>query len=395
MDKISINPYLLEYVDTYEKPKNRHIDNYDNLINDKELMDNNPLKSFLNLFPSQFTMKDTKIIDNIDLMEEIRIPFEKTIYPSNYLNGSILHYKDELLLFYRTENKDENDKWFQQSSICVCQLDNKLKVIQNSVKLLKLGHNSKKWDLNFFEGNPIRKSQYLFVEDPRAFIGIDGKMNLIYNDGFKSYQCILNDNMECLDWWDFDFDNELQDYKIDKDAREKNWTPFIKDNKQYLIYCVNDNQQVILETKREKLIKIHHSYFPHTKKIKKMYGGIRGGSPALLMEDKKHFITIFHSRKDFKMEDNQISVYTMGFYIFEANPPFKIKYISQIPILKPEPFPISLIPIPNWRNIVVFPSGLMKNGNGDNYIISLGYQDYQNRLLFLNEKDIKNNLKEV
>ena len=64
-----------------------------------------------------------------------------------------------------------------------------------------------------------------------------------------------------------------------------------------------------------------------------LYGELRGGTPAVLINNSFYF-SFFHSSNEPKESgDDVLKTYVMGAYVFCKKPPFKILKISALPIV--------------------------------------------------------------
>ena len=402
MNKDYINSYnkiFKNYDDNYSSNYSSHISNYKNIRDNNELKDNHPYNIILKDIQSILNIEDSTYIENDNLVKKISIEYYPFIYPTNYFNGSIIKYKNELLLFYRTDNKKQTtNNWFMESSIHAVQLNQYFEPISEN-KLIKLNHNTKNWNIKnvIYQNGNIDIPQHLFLEDPRVILWNDNII-LTYTDGYKVYTAILDENLEVIDEYDyFNRDNNytLATLKIDKDQREKNWSSFIYDDKLHYIYGLNNNEHIVLEMHRDNIWDIHRTYCPLESDHKYKYGGIRGGTPALPFncgEFENCLITFTHSVKKYEIEWT-VYIYTMGYYIFKNEPPFEVVGVGSTPLLKPDAFP-TLIDRASQQNLVIFPSGVIRNDSNTGYIISFGYHDTYTKLIEVQDTILIHNLSE-
>lgn len=373
------------YFEKYEK-------NYqiDDIIHNKYLRKLNPMNKLIESFDFPLSTDNSKNISNDSLVQEIILDEYPPIKVSNWLNGSVLKYKDELLFFYRTENRNFFKNYCKESTIHITQLNQNFEPI-NGNHFLKLPINKRNLNLKDIIENygTVDIPEGLFVEDPRAILWNENIV-LVYTDGFKMYSVILNDEFQIIKENHYNFDEYLIEFKVDGGIIEKNWSPFIYDNKLHYIYSCDKNQHIVLETDGENLTKIYKSYFPYTEQFKVNFGQIRGGTPAYKMNS-KYNITFFHSQKVIKNnleiqfeKDEIFHLYFCGFYIFENKPPFNIKYISKRPLFTSQPFPMS-IDRPSRNNLVVFPSGAFYDENQKGWFLSFGFNDYTNQIIFISD----------
>jgi predicted GH43/DUF377 family glycosyl hydrolase len=259
------------------------------------------------------------------------------VFPQVFFNGSILHINGRILFCCRADQRP----WFETIRLLVCELDFNFQLKKDTARFLDVGS-----DRGMFH-----------VEDPRLFL-CDGKINLVYGDGYKVYHAVLRDDLS-VEYW-----NNITNFGIiglkEHDIREKNWAPFDYNGQFAVVY--SDSPRVI--------------YFPYTGKIvisgqdvEWDYGQVRGGTPAIKWNGQ--YVTFFHSA----LNDNgkywvDGRTYFVGAYTFEPKPPFKVTAITKIPLMKGELGP------PNPIAVVIkalFPAGVAPTH--DSFYVSLGMND--------------------
>jgi hypothetical protein len=146
---------------------------------------------------------------------------------------------------------------------------------------------------------------------------------------------------------------------------EKNWSPFIYNDRLMLIY--SGNPHVILECDADTgtCRKLASSYVDNLPWDVASFGEICGGSPAV--KTSRGFLTFFHSRLEVERK------YRMGAYIFRAQPPFDILCMSQ------QPLEVSGQRATRVWHDVLFPSGLIVDN--DEAFVSYGDNDTESRAL--------------
>jgi predicted GH43/DUF377 family glycosyl hydrolase len=384
------------YFEYYEKDLNSHISNYKNLRDDKILIQNHPYYNLINNVDSIYKMGDSIYVENDNLIKKLEINYYPYIHPTNYLNGSLVRYKHEILFFYRTENRNKKGNFFYESSIVVCQLNENLQPMGNN-KIILLEHNTKNWNIEMIkkEKGDLSFPTGLFLEDPRVIVHRDN-INIIYTDGYKMYRSILDDNFEVIKTFNYfnEYNNDiLKNFKVDSNNREKNWSPFINNNdKLCFIYGLSKNEHLVLEMNdidEQYIENIHRTYCPLESEYKYLYGSIRGGTPAISYNE-KYNITFSHCVKVHKFFWD-IYIYTMGFYIFEKEAPYKVYALGSRPLLVPNTI-TTLIDRPSQQNLVIFPSGVVRNDDDNGYLVSFGYHDYINKIINILDKDIEDNV---
>lgn len=263
-----------------------------------------------------------------------------------------------------------------------------------------------KLDENF---NPAEKAQILIpnLEDQTVLIPsrsedarlltIDDRLFIVYSDNINDHfyseayrmfvaeldhdgQQFILYNTESLDL----FEGE------NKNRREKNWVPF--DYKGDLLFAYSLNPHRILQPifGTGSCLTIATT----NKMIKWQWGELRGGTPAILMDNE--YLAFFHSSIDMvslHSKGKKVPHYFMGAYTFSREPPFEITRISPEPIIGKN-FYNGKEYHPYWKPVrVVFPCGFLFD---ENYIwIAYGRQDHEIWIVKLDKKGLYNHLKAV
>lgn len=320
----------------------------------------------MNLSPYEFIKKEsskyTSILDDRNAKEifhkSLLRPYEiettgEWVYPTNVLNGSICKFKDKILFAYRVEQAI----WFQKTRIGICELTEDFQVKPETVRYLKLHCTQDGYH----------------TEDPRLFV-CDGTLCLVYCDGYRMASAILDDNG---DVYHSGYFPEFQVSNSEShDGREKNWTPFEYKKQPHYIY--SDNPRFILKYDLQK------TYIPK-QDVSWKYGPIRGGTPAISYDD-DHFITFFHSARNYPEQSGWPRIYFIGAYLFRKTPPFKVTAITTVPLLKGIPPKIEY-QRPAKEVLVLFPSGIISEDQG--FHISYGFCDYTNKVIFVSRELLK------
>ncbi len=132
---------------------------------------------------------------------------------------------------------------------------------------------------------------------------------------------------------------------------EKNWSPFVYEDKIYVIY--SDQPRLILE------VDPTTGYCTEVTTAMASdwewnWGIVRGGTPAYLIENR--FLTFFHSvmpAKSSNGKSTHVLNYVVGAYTFDKVPPFSIRAVSNVPLGALEDY------LENNARKVVFPCGLV------------------------------------
>lgn len=165
---------------------------------------------------------------------------------------------------------------------------------------------------------------------------------------------------------------------------EKNWTPFVWQDKLLLSYTISP--QVVVDPHAKEVFSISEEEFPWE------WGEIRGGTPAIRL-DEGHYLSIFHScskMKSFYSPDKEVRHYFMGAYVFESEPPFRVTAISKKPIIA-KGFYSGKHYVRTWTPLrCVFPVGIVDEG--DTILISYGRDDNEMWIMRVDKAGLINSL---
>lgn len=174
---------------------------------------------------------------------------------------------------------------------------------------------------------------------------------------------------------------------------EKNWAPFSYNDQLLLAYTLKPHRILLARLGSQTCT----DFSLHQTGSKWKWGGLRGGTPALLIEGR--YVAFFHSAKwmhSKQSEGRRSYHYFMGAYTFSPKPPFAILEMSPLPIVGLG-FYSGPIYIPHWKKPIqaIFPSGLAELG--PYLLVSYGRQDHEmwiakfdKRLLLDSLKPLKN-----
>jgi predicted GH43/DUF377 family glycosyl hydrolase len=311
-----------------------------------------------------------KFIDNKTLIDSC-----ENIY---YYNACLCEYGEEYRLFYRV---GKNPKGYQDR-IATCLLTRDMKVIQRSNRYIGVHSNwneSKSGTENGATYVPFMFSDGEHVEDPRA-VWFNGHWFVIYTDGIRIGVAKLDEACNTIYSHYLTIDFEI--INNDFDGREKNWIPFVVDNKLYIIY--SDDPRTIL-TCMDLGTSLYISFFyKYTFPIKWSYGGIRGGTPPCEYSN-NHLIFFFHSAKSYPSHNPWFGskVYCIGAYVTETKHPFYVTKVTKVPLLVGIPGPQNRMI--DYSHNVVFPCGAVKTEYG--WRLSMGVHDKDIALLDVKESD--------
>jgi predicted GH43/DUF377 family glycosyl hydrolase len=313
-------------------------------------------------------LQDQKIITSIRILQFPAFPGAH--------NPSIVKNQQGFLLIFRYI-PESHKPWM--SHIGIVQLDDDL----NPLSIPAL--------LNTREEGSKTPSQ---AEDAR-FFSYRNRLFLIYND-----------NLETVDpqkWWHrrdmfiaevlcFDGHYELsvplkliypEEYNMQ--LWQKNWTPFVYENKLYFSYSLNPHLILFPNMMTGECYAQHKTQF-HSNWI---FGPLRGSSEAILVDGE--YLSFFHSGI---YEASSISWpwiawhYFMGAYTFSAKPPFGVTSITDKPILARNLYTSS-----DRQKRVIFPGGFAVVGSS--IYVAYGKDDCELGVMTLDKEELKKALKPV
>lgn len=329
-------------------------------------------------------VKDLQYINSYDLIDP-----NINLY---YYNSCICKYKDQYRLFYRC---GKNPKTCEDR-IATCLLTNKFEVVRNSNRYVDVFSN---WKLSRNAGPDIlnRHIRYIYenndqksfiykdgyhVEDPRV-VEYLGHWVMLYTDGLTVGVAKLE--LETCNVVYSHFLNVPSRTLISNqsDGREKNWIPVVSNNQLYILY--SDTPRTFIHCKDNLTHLSIEKYDKLNYNVSWNYGDVRGGCPPI-QYDKDSLIWFFHSAKNiyYSVPTMGVRTYFIGAYVTTKVYPFEIKQITTFPI-----FFGTLSPLRknlNYQSNVVFPCGAISDG--DDFIISMGINDYCVGNLKIFRKDI-------
>lgn len=251
------------------------------------------------------------------------------------------------------------------------------------------------------EFNPTSPSQLLEWDVDEGLHPEDGRLICVHERLYIIYSC-FEESVFLVHVAELGFDgaafhivhNEclstFQDQKIDR--REKNWIPFVYHDALHFAYQLMP----------------HRIYYPsldnrgvcETVSLTKPsivweWGELRGGSPALLV-DEDRYLAFFHSsiaQTSLHSKGQSIPHYFFGAYTFSNTSPFEIRQISPEPIVGKN-FYHGQEYEPYWHPVrVVFPCGFLM----DNQFIwvSYGRQDHECWIVKMDKQGLLDSLIQV
>ncbi|NGX56599.1 MAG: hypothetical protein K1060chlam5_00842 [Candidatus Anoxychlamydiales bacterium] len=268
------------------------------------------------------------------------------------INGSIVEYNNDYLFIFRINEK--KDKTY----LGICLLDEKFK---------------QKTPYKVIDSNTST------AEDPRIFKN-GSSYFIVYNDKLSIKHFCRAMFIAKLD------ENFNIEYKTCLDlhikAVEKNWVPFVDNNKILLSY--NPMPHKVMHLKDPKINNLLHLCYENNPCFSRFfwdYGTPRGGTPAILIDDM--YLSFFHS--SFGKSDPKW--YVMGAYLYDSKEPYKVKKVSKHPII-----------FGKRKSIFsVFPCGIAirKKNKKNQIIISYGENDIITNALVIDKDKLYSQMKDV
>lgn len=246
-------------------------------------------------------------------------------------------------------------------------------------------------DHNFHIQSKPQKIEILSfnIEDARLF-NVNNELYLTYTDSIDEGLGMLRKSPKlnmCLVKLSVHSDNTITAspplilehtirHKNTRRIFEKNWVPFIYQDKLFLGYTIVPHEILDINLNNGKCSPVYSSGSPTLWK----WGELRGGTQALF--DEENYISFFHSSIETTSRyssDKARKHYYMGAYIFSSKPPFEIKYITPHPLIS------SLFYAPSQSHLrCVFPCGIVIDGN--NIYISYGKDDSEVWIAHIDKK---------
>ena len=301
-----------------------------------------------------------------------------------FYSPCICEYTSEYYrLFYRVSTKT---KW-RNDKIATCLLTKELNVVVGTNKYLSLHSVAKESEVKTSENvrNMLPKTYFTFkdgehVEDPRAVI-FNNAWFLLYTDGVHMGIAKLE-----LDTCDTIYSHYLEKPEnsnhLESDGREKNWIPFVAEDKLYILY--SDIPRTIV-TCIDSIDKLEYSDVNISDEITSWdYGAVRGGAPPCEY-DKDTLIWFFHSQSTYPsyFRQNNVNVYMAGYYLTTNVFPYKVVAISKIPLIVG--IPSNYVKDMFFADCVAFAMGCVKISSG--WRLSVHLNDCEIGILDVSESD--------
>jgi predicted GH43/DUF377 family glycosyl hydrolase len=273
-----------------------------------------------------------------------------------HINGSLIHYLGRRLLFYRV-------KWAGGSDIAVADLSAKYEVERTT--MLPLFHDRAK----------------IAREDPRPFI-YGGRLHVSFVGVESSRGELAINQLFARLADDLSIEEIFAPHWPGRRGWEKNWTFFDRDGDLLAIYSISPH--VVLRIVGNNAEEVARSHGPPNWSGGHLRGGaspVRLGSEYLCwfhgMAEPPHFMARGRRR------------YSVGAYMFAAEPPFSVTRYSPEPLLWAD---TRTRPKTVWAD-VVFPVGAVFEGN--DWLVSMGVHDSWNEIVKWNSADVERALRAV
>lgn len=291
---------------------------------------------FVNLDPNEEFL-ESPIVQT----KKIRIPSY-----SNAYNPSIIPYGEGYLLSFRVNSynlKTKIQKWLDHrtSFVGVVQLDRNFEATSPAQLI----------DMSRFD--PDKKNS---PQDVRMICAGE-QIFLLFNDYLEkkkgSQRMFIAELMRENGIFKLKGPRSLLSYAGSNRKIEKNWTPFIYQNKLHLVYTIQPHTILEVNPENGECREIAKQTHP----LSWEYGELRGGTPAVLIE--QQFVSIFHSSKrgiPSSWSKKNGHVFYIGAYAFKNDPSFKITGITSHPIGSKDYYE-------NNPKKVVYPGGLLMEGS--------------------------------
>ncbi|MDB2614334.1 hypothetical protein N9Y92_04180, partial [Chlamydiales bacterium] len=180
----------------------------------------------------------------------------------------------------------------------------------------------------------------------------------------------------------------LKNFAGNKNKFEKNWVPFDYKGNLLLSYTLNPHKVFLPKPEESSCETVSISEIQSDWE----WGVLRGGTPAVKIDN--DYLAFFHSSKIVSslQSEKKMYHYFMGAYLYESEPPFKIKKMSQNVIVGEHFYQPPYYK--TWKPLrVVFPMGLVVKDSS--IYLSYGRQDHEMWILKMDKKQLLNSLKNV
>jgi len=158
---------------------------------------------------------------------------------------------------------------------------------------------------------------------------------------------------------------------------DKNWQFFIRENEYYCIYQAGEKHELFRFEYPEGTIRKKYNTYS---KIPWGYGRISGGASPVLHSDGFYY-SFFHSWTEWKNPAEKQTWlqrrYHVGVYLFEENPPFRIKLISEYPLVSGS----ESDRLAGSGHSAVFPGSALFDTEKNEWILAIGWNDHSCKIV--------------
>lgn len=265
--------------------------------------------------------------------KQIQIPN----YPKAY-NPSLIAYKGGYLLSFRYTKRAPMKSAYRTDSsfIGLAKLDADFNFLPEPIYLLDILSYSAQLSSTAEDARLLKMGERVFIFfNDLPYFQPNGQFALYFGELIeKKGMFVFKEPPKPL-------------YYAEATPTEKNWSPFTKEGRLFLIY--SDNPRIILELNPSTGIctKVSEAKWS----CDWGWGVVRGGTPAYLVDDQ--FLTFFHSVDFLHSEHRLRRYYFIGAYTFEQEYPYSIQGITPGPLGTDQYYQL------NNRKRVVFPGGLV------------------------------------
>ncbi len=293
---------------------------------------------------------------------------------TQWFNPSIVERDDGIWLLVRGSEPHPQGFRFGQNSIWAFEMDESGKVPKRGIRL--------RWKMDVADQH---------FEDPRGFYHAGIDQTIVSACTFVWYpdrtwtgahQCIgsFDSEWECskMDYPKIGGSPGQLDMITDKKRYEKNWLPFLHDNKLHILYKANPWNIVGYGLTWSDIQKYEGDG------VAWAHGDIRGGTSPVKVGD--HYFTFPHSSL---MWRGRYRRYYAGAMAFDAKPPFTPRMITPEPILRGSQNDV-------WaqkKPLVIFPCGaLYRKGT---WLVTCGVNDLKAAWVEIPHDDILKRMVEI
>ncbi len=327
------------------------------------------------------TLCADELLDLESSTQDFIIETKRLIIPNHphAFNPSIVRWQGKLFMSFREVAASRvRNSFNMESYLMITELDESFNVIKKPQRI------------------PVTNLKKLSMLDDGRLLTVGSKLYFIYSgnqndflseEGFRLYVAELEYEKghfyvvhnECLS--DFEDNNPHR--------REKNWVPFDYHEVPLLAYSIAPHKilcPLLNGTGR------CETYTTNQPSIVWEWGELRGGTPAIII-DNKYYLSFFHSSIEHisQHSNGKPSLhYYMGAYLFDLEPPYRIKKVSPEPIVG-RGFYHGLEYEPYWKTVnVIFPCGLIIENN--TIWVSYGRQDHEAWIMRIDKEKLLKSL---